>query len=315
MTLTNINRAIEDPFNRYKMPKLVVQVIKERSSFRTILVNLSDIGKALRRSPQYIIKYLALELNSSMKVNNHSNQYIILGNYNPETLQNVLDGFIKLFVLCKTCENPETDLDCDEKGLCQRCCACGSTREITIECHELVKFIRQNWSEDEKKKNQYYWNQIISFPEEIDEISSQSISSDEDWDDDDDEQFVALFQRKKLSDQLNDLVSIEELINEAKRLNMTTKAPCLIARNLFTKEILKEIDVYEVLLSHFCQNHEQQYSLLDGIAMFICSNEEIHEIFSNEKQISTIFYKLYEKDLIDEDVFYDWSPIEQFRRP
>ena len=45
-----------------------------------------------------------------MEVNKHSNQYVILRNYSPETLQNVLDGFIKLFVLCKTCENPETDL-------------------------------------------------------------------------------------------------------------------------------------------------------------------------------------------------------------
>ncbi|UJR12718.1 hypothetical protein I4U23_016892 [Adineta vaga] len=200
MALTNINRQIQDPFNRYKMPKLVVQVIKERNSFKTILVNLSDIAKALHRSPLYIVKYLTLELNSSMKINKKSNQYIISGNYNPEILQNLLDGFINLFVLCKICENPETDLDYNEensKGISQRCFACGNTSEIRIECHDLVKFICQNWSEDDRNKNQYNWNKMINLKEE-NSIFFSDISIDDDWNDDDlffnDEQFLSLFQ-------------------------------------------------------------------------------------------------------------------------
>jgi hypothetical protein len=38
------------------------------------------------------------------------------------------------------------------------------------------------------------------------------------------------------------------LINEAKRLQIMTKAPFYIAKYLFTNEILKEIDQYEILL-------------------------------------------------------------------
>jgi hypothetical protein len=36
--------------------------------------------------------------------------------------------------------------------------------------------------------------------------------------------------------------------------------------------------------------------------MIVYSNEKL----SNEKQVSNIFYKLYENDLIIEEIFYDW---------
>ncbi|CAF0799043.1 unnamed protein product [Adineta steineri] len=319
MALTNINRKIKDPYNRYKMPKLVVQVEKERYFFKTISVNISDVGKALHRSSLYIIKYLSLELNSSMKFDKRLNEYVIIGNYYPELLQDLLDGFINQFVLCKICENPETDLNYDQrnpKEIYQRCFACGNTSEIRIQCHKLVNFICKNWSEDKKNNNQYNWNKMKNYEEEEKNIFFNDITIDDDFSslEINDEQFISLLQRKKLLNQLNDLVSIEELINEAKRLNIMTKVSCLIVKNLFTNEILKEIDKYETLLFHFCQNNnEGQYSLLDGITMFICSNEEIHEKFSNEKQISNIFYKLYEKDLVNEEIFYDWYEKESNR--
>ncbi|CAF4301599.1 unnamed protein product [Adineta steineri] len=259
MVLTNINRKIKDSYNRYKMPKLIVQVAKERYFFKTILVNISDVGKALHRSPLYIIKYLSLELNSSMKFDKQLNEYVIIGNYNPEILQDLLDGFINQFVLCRICENPETDLDYDQrnpKEIYQRCFACGNTSEIRIQCHKLVKFICKNWSEDEKNNNQYNWNKMKNYEEEEKNIFVNDVTIDDDLFslEINDEQFISLLQRKKLLNQLNDLISIEELINEAKRLNIITKVPCLIVKNLFTNEILKEIDKYEMLLFHFCQN-------------------------------------------------------------
>ncbi|CAF0889396.1 unnamed protein product [Adineta steineri] len=80
------------------------------------------------------------------------------------------------------------------------------------------------------------------------------------------------------------------------------------------EEDLIKRDFKNIPVVIFYQNNDEgQYSLLDGIAMFICSNEEIHEKFSNEKQISNIFYKLYEKDLVNEDIFYDWYEKESNR--
>ena len=47
MASININRQLDDPFNRYKMPKLIVQT----QGGKSILVNLADIGQALYREP------------------------------------------------------------------------------------------------------------------------------------------------------------------------------------------------------------------------------------------------------------------------
>ena len=39
-----------------------------------------------------------------------SGRYIVNGAHEASKLQELLDGFIKRFVLCSECENPETDL-------------------------------------------------------------------------------------------------------------------------------------------------------------------------------------------------------------
>ncbi|CAF1253633.1 unnamed protein product [Rotaria sp. Silwood1] len=55
------------------------------------------------------------------------------------------------------------------------------------------------------------------------------------------EQFSCLLKRKKLANQLNDPVSVQELIIEAERLSIVEKAPFYIAKCLFTDQIVKEI--------------------------------------------------------------------------
>lgn len=39
-------------------------------------------------------------------------RYIVNGAHDGPKLQELLDGFIKNFVLCEECENPETNLVC-----------------------------------------------------------------------------------------------------------------------------------------------------------------------------------------------------------
>lgn len=52
-------------------------------------------------------------------------RYIVNGAHESVKLQNLLDGFIKKFVLCPECENPETDL------VCMCVCVCIRVKYIT----------------------------------------------------------------------------------------------------------------------------------------------------------------------------------------
>jgi translation initiation factor 5 len=45
-------------------------------------------------------------------MNAKEDRYIVNGAHDCEKLQNLLDGFIKRFVLCPHCDNPETILVC-----------------------------------------------------------------------------------------------------------------------------------------------------------------------------------------------------------
>ncbi|CAF0835012.1 unnamed protein product [Adineta steineri] len=276
------------------MPKLEIRATGSGNyTTQTILVNLKEVAKALYRSPLYIIKYFAYELSTSIHVK--SDLYIIKGVYSQEKFQDLLDGFIKQFVLCRYCENPETELNkTDNDEITQTCCACGKTKRIGIDSHRLVKFILRNWSENDKYTNKYdpITNQIFE-DEQIndDDLTSSTI---------DYEQFISLIQKKNL----NDSNSIDELINEAKKLNMIDKLPFDIAKDLFTDDILEEIDTYEMLFHQLCQNNnEGQESLLNGIEVIINRNREK---LLNNKRISKIFYKLYDKNIITEETFLNW---------
>lgn len=55
-------------------------------------------------------KYFGCELGAQTQFDGKNDRYIVNGSHDAEKLQNLLDGFIKKFVLCPECSNPETNL-------------------------------------------------------------------------------------------------------------------------------------------------------------------------------------------------------------
>lgn len=55
-------------------------------------------------------KYFGCELGAQTQFDFKNDRYIVNGSHDSQKLQTLLDGFIKKFVLCPECENPETNL-------------------------------------------------------------------------------------------------------------------------------------------------------------------------------------------------------------
>ena len=55
-------------------------------------------------------KYFGCELGAQTQMDTKLGRYIVNGAHESPKLQDILDGFIKKFVLCPGCDNPETDL-------------------------------------------------------------------------------------------------------------------------------------------------------------------------------------------------------------
>lgn len=141
----NVNRENPDQFYRYKMPLLQAKVEGKGNGIKTVIVNMVDVGKALGRPPSYPCKYFGCELGAQTQMDHKIGRYIVNGAHESAKLQDMLDGFIKKFVLCTECENPETELSVQvNKGrITQSCKACGYHTMVDPR-HKLTTFIIKN---------------------------------------------------------------------------------------------------------------------------------------------------------------------------
>ncbi|EGD78511.1 EIF5 protein [Salpingoeca rosetta] len=137
----NVNRSIDDPFYRYKMPAVIAKVEGKGNGIKTVIPNMSEIAKALDRPPSYPTKYFGIELGAQTKMDEKNDRYIVNGAHTADDLQNTLDGFIQKFVLCPSCDNPETELRVSKKTIKQKCAACGYSGQLKHAGHRLYNFI------------------------------------------------------------------------------------------------------------------------------------------------------------------------------
>lgn len=142
MTSINIgaNNA-DDAFYRYKMPKLQSRVEGRGNGVKTNVVNMVDIAKALGRPPSYTTKYFGCELGAQTKFSEDSGNSLVNGSHTTRLLSETLEGFIKKFVQCYSCGNPETVIEVDKReNITLTCKACGHVSNVDPR-HKLNTFI------------------------------------------------------------------------------------------------------------------------------------------------------------------------------
>lgn len=187
----NVNRSVTDAFYRYKMPKLMAKVEGKGNGIKTVIVNMSEVAKAIGCPPTYPCKFFGCELGAQTQFNFKDDRYIVNGSHEAGKLQQLLDVFIKKFILCTECENPETTLHPNEKKgiIRQTCKACGHQASLDMR-HKLTTFILKNppdvkpdqlgSSKTQKKDRSKAQNSHSPNGE-----AETNGGGDDDWDDDD----------------------------------------------------------------------------------------------------------------------------------
>ncbi len=104
----------------------------------------------MARPPSYVIKYFGFELGAQTNTNPKDDRWIINGAHEASKLQDSLDGFISRFVLCKSCKNPETEINIKDGRILLDCKACGQRSNVDIR-HKLSGFILKNEPKGGKK--------------------------------------------------------------------------------------------------------------------------------------------------------------------
>lgn len=106
----NVNRKVTDLYYRYKMPRICAKVEGKGNGIKTVIVNMAEVAKALNRPATYPTKYFGCELGAQTQFDHKNERFIVNGSHDSAKLQDLLDGFIRKYVLCPECDNPETDL-------------------------------------------------------------------------------------------------------------------------------------------------------------------------------------------------------------
>ena len=150
MALVNVRRDVSDPFYRYKMERLQTKIEGKGNGIKTVVVNLSSVAQSLARPGAYLIKYFGFELGAQTNIDPPDDRWIINGAHEAMKLQELLDGFISKFVLCKKCKNPETDVHIKDGHILLDCKACGQRTEVDLRL-KLSGFILKNVPKKTKK--------------------------------------------------------------------------------------------------------------------------------------------------------------------
>ncbi|XP_018782811.1 PREDICTED: eukaryotic translation initiation factor 5 [Bactrocera latifrons] len=145
MGSVNVNRNVTDIFYRYKMPRLQAKVEGKGNGIKTVIVNMAEVARAIGRPATYPTKYFGCELGAQTQFDYKNERFIVNGSHDASKLQDLLDGFIRKFVLCPECDNPETDLTVSAKNqtISQACKACGFHGLLKVN-HKVNTFILKN---------------------------------------------------------------------------------------------------------------------------------------------------------------------------
>lgn len=340
----NVNRSVQDAFYRYKMPRLVAKVEGKGNGIKTVIVNMVDIARALIRPPTYVTKYFGCELGAQTQFDVKADRYIVNGCHDATKLQDMLDGFIKKFVLCEKCDNPETVLKVRKNMIGASCRACGHIFTMDMR-HKLTTFIIKNPPEkdidaqgesltERRKKDK---------KEKKEEKNGSNENVDDDWGDDDDtewiedtsEEAIAKRAQEQLTSGISGLVIDRDMEKpEEERINIFFKFVQVkkgLINNAVAKEILAEADRLEIknkapivlceLLFNdkmFKEKQIKKYATL--LIRFTNENPKAQKylIGGIEKTVETyetallpkvahIFKELFEEDILEEEQILEWS--------
>ena len=112
--------------SRFELPRLVV----ERVGNKTIIRNFKQIADVMRRDPRIIMRYLLRELGASGNYDEENGMLTINVKVSTATLNNLLQRFVKTYVICPTCGAPDTRLEKRGKAWVLVCEACGAEQPV-----------------------------------------------------------------------------------------------------------------------------------------------------------------------------------------
>lgn len=139
----------DDPFYRYKVPQLQIQVVGKGKMIKTMLLNSEEVSQALHLMPEYIPAYLGYDIGAQFKYESKKperERAHISGEYTSQEISDVMAKMVKEVVLCPSCGLPELIMTCESKKkvIYIKCDSCGKSSIFRKTNDKFLKYIGNN---------------------------------------------------------------------------------------------------------------------------------------------------------------------------
>lgn len=98
----------DDPNFRYQMPALRIKHEGSTKMKKTVILNLTDVSRAVGRPPEQLLTHMGQTVKVSSKMEEGMGRAYLSGHHELQVLQKSVYEFIRDTVMCGHCRNPET---------------------------------------------------------------------------------------------------------------------------------------------------------------------------------------------------------------
>jgi len=150
MAMINIGASnAGDQFYRYKMPAIQSKIEGRGNGIKTNVTNLVEVSKALARPPMYTLKFLGNDLGAQTTFNEKEGRAIVNGAHDAGKLAQSLESFIKRFVQCFSCGNPETMIEITKRETIHL--KCKAANMVTVVADKMADAAIEDESSEEEE--------------------------------------------------------------------------------------------------------------------------------------------------------------------
>jgi len=174
---------IDDPEYRYKMPAVFGKIEGRGNGIKTVIPNISDVALSLHREPGEVNKFFGCELGAQTTYSAETDRAVVNGAHTDVVLQGLIKRYIDVFVLCPSCNLPETEYKIKNGCIYHKCAACGA-KEMVDMSHKLCTYILAQDKKNKKdgKKDKGKKDKDKDKPDKDEKKSKKKSSRDKDKD-------------------------------------------------------------------------------------------------------------------------------------
>jgi translation initiation factor 5 len=144
--LTSRESALIDQEYRYKIASPIISIGGKKGNRTTLFENSEYYSEKLGVPSVYFGKYISNKISCPLSIDKEKKCISWKGEYIREQIELYLKDFIKIYILCPSCDYPETDIYLNEQKLIgQICRSCGVSSLIEAKyMDKTYDFIQKN---------------------------------------------------------------------------------------------------------------------------------------------------------------------------